>query len=336
MDFIRDFFGKETVKRALFLISIALFLYLIKSVLNLLLLTFLFTYLINSAQTNIVRQLKKISPVREKLITILLYTVLFISIALVLVKYVPILINEITTLFNHRGDFDFDLGPEVMGNYISIIAQQVDLNNYIKSGVSITLQLAGKIGTVSFQVFIALLLSMFFMLEKRKVLNFVSKLEDSKLSGLYKYFSFFGKNFLNTFGKVMQAQIIIALVNSLISVMLLFLMGFPNLATLWFMIFALSLIPVAGVIISLIPLCIIALKIGGITKVVYVIVMIAAIHALESYFLNPKLMSAKIELPIFFTFIILIISEHFLGVWGLLVGIPLFMFLLDLLDVKLE
>jgi len=52
--------------------------------------------------------------------------------------------------------------------------------------------------------------------------------------------------------------------------------------------------------------------------------------------LNPKLMSAKIELPIFFTFIILIVSEHFLGVWGLLVGIPLFMFLLDLLDVKLE
>jgi len=336
MDFIREFFGKETVKRALFLISIALFLYLIKSVLNLFLLTFLFTYLINSAQTSIIRQLKKISPVKEKLITALLYTILFISIALVLLKYVPILINEVSTLINQKGDLDFGKGSDIFEGYISIIAQQVDLSNYIKSGVSITLQLAGKIGTVSFQVFIALVLSMFFMLEKKKVLIFVSKLKDSKISGLYKYFSFFGRNFLNTFGKVMQAQIVIALVNSLISVTLLFFMGFPNLATIWFMIFVLSLIPVAGVIISLIPLCIIAFKIGGITKVVYIIIMIAGIHALESYFLNPKLMSAKIELPIFFTFIILIVSEHFLGVWGLLVGIPLFMFLLDLLDVKLE
>jgi len=39
-------------------------------------------------------------------------------------------------------------------------------------------------------------------------------------------------------------------------------------------------------------------------------------------------------LPVFFTFIVLIFSEHFFGVWGLIVGIPIFIFLLDLLEVK--
>jgi len=54
---------------------------------------------------------------------------------------------------------------------------------------------------------------------------------------------------------------------------------------------------------------------------------------MEAYFLNPKLMSAKTNLPIFYTFIVILFSEHFLGVWGLIIGIPLFMFLLDILGV---
>ncbi|MEE5730434.1 AI-2E family transporter, partial [Streptococcus pneumoniae] len=65
----------------------------------------------------------------------------------------------------------------------------------------------------------------------------------------------------------------------------------------------------------------------------YIVLVIFAIHAIETYFLNPKLMSAKTELPIFFTFTVLIFSEHFFGIWGLIIGIPIFVFLLDILDV---
>ncbi|MDF2505130.1 MAG: putative permease [Clostridium sp.] len=113
-------------------------------------------------------------------------------------------------------------------------------------------------------------------------------------------------------------------------------MGFPKLLALGFMIFLLSLIPVAGVIISLIPLCLIAFKIGGMVKIVYILIMVAIIHLVESYILNPKLMSEKTKLPIFFTFVILIVSEHFMGIWGLLLGIPLFMFIIEILGVKVN
>ena len=101
------------------------------------------------------------------------------------------------------------------------------------------------------------------------------------------------------------------------------------------MIFILGLIPIAGVFISMLPLCLIAFKIGGIIKVIYILTMVVALHFIEGYVLNPKLMSMKTKLPIFFTFVILIVSEHFLGIWGLLFGIPLFLFILDILEVKL-
>lgn len=335
MDFFRELFSREVVRRTLFLISIAVVLYLLGPMTNLLLLTFVFAFLMNSAQNVIVKQLKKITPVKEKLVTVALYAILFGFITLVAIRYFPLLAREVTGVINNFSIDDLKVGSPVIDNFIYQAIQEVDFNNYIKSGVDITIQLASKIGSLSLQAFIAMILSMFFILEKKKVFAFLEKFKDSKLSGFYKYFSFYGNNFLNTFGKVMQAQIIIAFINSIISVCMLYILGFPNLATLWIMILILSLIPVAGVIVSLLPLAIIAFKIGGFAKVVSVLIMIAVVHAFESYVLNPNLMSAKVELPIFFTFIILLVAEHLIGVWGLLIGIPLFIFLLEILDVKL-
>ena len=49
--------------------------------------------------------------------------------------------------------------------------------------------------------------------------------------------------------------------------------------------------------------------------VVYIVVIVTVIHALESYVLNPKFMSSKNKLTNLCTFMILIFSKHFLGVW---------------------
>ena len=45
-------------------------------------------------------------------------------------------------------------------------------------------------------------------------------------------------------------------------------------------------------------------------------------------------MASKTELPIFYTFLVLLVAEHFWGTWGLIVGVPIFTFLLDVLDIK--
>ncbi len=159
-------------------------------------------------------------------------------------------------------------------------------------------------------------------------------LAGSRISFIYDYWITFGGNFCNTFGKVMKVQVTIALINSIISIILLTILGFPQVMSLGVMIFLLGLIPVAGVAISLIPLSIIAFNIGGISKVVAVILMVLLIHGLEAYILNPKLMSDKTELPVCFVFIILLVGEHYMGVWGLLIGVPIFIFLLNAMKVN--
>lgn len=170
-------------------------------------------------------------------------------------------------------------------------------------------------------------------MEKARIVAFTAKFKESRLAIFYTEIEYFGKKFARSFGKVIEAQFLIAVVNCVLSVIALWILGFPQLLGLALMIFLLGLIPVAGVIISLFPLCMIAYNIGGIMYVVYILVIVTVIHALESYVLNPKFMSQKTNLPIFYTFMVLIFSEHFLGVWGLIIGIPIFIFLLDVLDV---
>jgi len=89
-------------------------------------------------------------------------------------------------------------------------------------------------------------------------------------------------------------------------------------------------------LISLIPLTAVAFITGGLIRVLAVLVLVILIHMFESYFLHPRLMANATNLPIFVTFITLIVSERIFGAWGLLVGVPLVAFFLDVFDVQLK
>lgn len=335
MQTLKSLFQRDLVIRIILLLTLILFAYLIRSIFNLILLTFMITYLANSLQNLLLRQINKVIKVNPILIIIIIYLFMTMSIVILLVKYIPIAISESILILDKIEYIKFPKDTSGVMLYLAPILDQIDLENYAKTGVQSTMLFVTNFWKWSLNFFMALLLSLVFILEKDTILRFVYKLKYSKVSVAYNYFSYFGNNFLNSFGKVIQAQIMIAIANTVLSVIGLAIMGFPQLLALAFMIFILSLIPVAGVFISLIPLCLIAFKIGGLIKVVFVLIMIFIIHAVESYILNPKLMSDNTNIPIFFTFVTLIVSEHFMGIWGLLLGIPIFIFILDLIGVDL-
>lgn len=337
MGFIKELFQKEITKRILVLMTFILILYFLKGLLNIFLLTFLFTYLIYSMENMLVKKLGKYIPLNNIVITLFFFLLLTTLITFLVYRYIPMVINQIIIIINQItaevSEFDFKSNIHVK-RYFLPIYDQIDFKNVTKGGVDFLLAAARDIGTWSINIFISLMLSMFFMLERNKVSQFMRRFKKSRIGGFYKYLHDFGVNFLNSFGKVIQAQIIIALANCLLSMIGLSILGFRQILGLGVMVFFFSLVPVAGTIASLVPLAIIAYKLGGLMKVLYVFILIAALHGLESYVLNPKLMASKTDLPVFIIFVILIISEHFMGVWGLLIGIPLFMFLMDLLNVK--
>jgi predicted PurR-regulated permease PerM len=106
---------------------------------------------------------------------------------------------------------------------------------------------------------------------------------------------------------------------------------FPFIATIGIIVFILGFIPVFGFLISSLPIVLLGFNYGGMEVVAAIVIMIAVVHAVEAYYLNPKIVSAYMEFPVFISFVVLLLSEHFLGFIGLLIGVPLFYILLDLM-----
>lgn len=325
----------DTIRRTLVLISVGFILYLVRNILSMVLLTFILTYLIVRG----VDVIHKVSKIPKKVITIVIYLAILIFLYFAITVYVPkLFVQTIKTIedvfgFYQRMDTDNQLYDWIMTN-----VNFNDIKQQLTTGAKVIFSTITSIGSMGITFLLSFILSFFFIIEQDWVTDFGRAFYKSKIGVFSQDVGYLGKKFLNTFGVVIEAQFIIALANTGLTTAGLFLMKFPQeqLLSLGLMIFILSLIPVAGVLISCVPLSLIAYTNGGVQDVIYVLIMITVIHAVESYMLNPKLMSSKTDLPVFYVFIILMFSEKFFGIWGLVIGIPVFVFLLDLLEVKTD
>jgi len=316
-------------KRISIFVLIAILIYAMKSMINLILLTFIFTFLMD----RLVYFIEGKIPINRKLIVVISYASIVGLLSYGLVMYLPMIAGEITALIKQLTTFYTAKHDNLVLNYIVSRMEEIKISSYLEQGVTFVFKYFTDISKIGLQILLALLMSLFFLLEKPRLIEFTKKFRTSKVASIYTEVEFFARKFVGTFGKVIEAQLIIAVVNCILTTISLWILDFPQLGGLSIMIFVLGLIPVAGVIISLIPLTIIAYSIGGMATVLYVGIAIMIIHGIEAYILNPNLMSSKTNLPVFYTFLVLIFSEHFFGVWGLIVGIPVFVFLLDVLEV---
>jgi predicted PurR-regulated permease PerM len=306
--------------------------YMLNIVLLTFVITFVFYHLVEIAQRR--RSEHFTYRIPDVFILTAFYAVFVLLLIFASIVFIPKLAAYFTDIANALINFNFESVEASMDPRIAKVLRNIDFNKYIgETGVVLTSGLTA-IGSFGINLFFSLVLSYLLLLEKNKIRKFGGKLAGSRIAFIYDYLMRFGGDFCATFGKVMKVQVTIALINSVLSMILLTFFGFPQIMSLGVMIFLLGLIPVAGMFISFIPLSIIAFNIGGISKVAAVILMIILIHTLEAYVLNPKLMSNQTELPVCFVFIILLVGEHYLGVWGLLIGVPIFIFFLNAMEVK--
>ena len=128
-------------------------------------------------------------------------------------------------------------------------------------------------------------------------------------------------------GRAFEAQTIVAVVNAALSVVVFLILGLPSIALLAMIVFVCSYIPILGMILSTVPAAFLALKIGGLTLVLWLVVGIMVIHAVEAYMLNPLIYGRHLRLHPVAVLLILMIAEHLFGLWGLLLGVPIAAFI---------
>ena len=359
--FLNKCFTEENGKKLLAYIVLILGIILFKGFIWIFFLTFIFAYLFYSFWKFLNFKLKqllqksKFSKSRKKflkkfccvnLLVVIEYIVflgfLGMTIWWVLPKFleelqaipetIPFVADQIQPIINKLEGIN-NLNNEISGSIDWVLTSQ---------DYGVILNILGKIKTAGYvilQILFALVLSLVFILDRHNLSSYLYRLKKSSYGFFYDEYEKIGTRVVESFGLIFKAQSMIAWVNAILTTSGLILIGlvhgqsFPYLLTLWLFVFIAGFIPVLWTFISSVPILLVAFHfIGWYQVVIEIILLIGIIHMIEAYYLNPKIVSNFIQIPVSLTFVILLISEHFFGFAGLLIWMSFFYFFMTLLS----
>ncbi len=203
-----------------------------------------------------------------------------------------------------------------------------------------TLTTVGNIGStliaVSSQFLLSLLFSFLIVYDLPNLRAGVMSLENTRLRYVYEEVADSLLAFGRTLGRAFEAQILIAIANTVLTAIGIWVINIRGeLAFISLIVFFCSFVPIAGVFISSVPICLLALQQGGVPKVVIAIVLITLIHMLEAYVLNPRIFGHHLRLNTVVVLILVTISGKIFGLWGLVLCLPIATYIFkDAIQVK--
>ncbi|HBT96587.1 MAG TPA: hypothetical protein DEB25_02555 [Desulfobulbaceae bacterium] len=183
--------------------------------------------------------------------------------------------------------------------------------------------MGGKVATVASSFLLALLFSFLIVLDLPDLAAEVRGLENTRLRFLYLSVADNIREFSLVLGRALEAQLFIAIINSILTAIGITMLGLaPHVAFLSVIVFLCSFLPVIGVFISSVPICLIALQVSGLKTMLLAILLVTLIHLIEGYVLNPRIYGSYMRINSVIVLIILTIAGKLFNFWGLLLGVP--------------
>jgi len=194
----------------------------------------------------------------------------------------------------------------------------------IKVVVGVVRELGSRLIAVGSAFFLSLLFSFLIVLDLPKLQAGAQGLRNTKLRFIYEEVADGLCSFARMMGRAFEAQFYIALLNAGLTAIGIMILGIGDkVAFLSVIVFLCSFIPVAGVFISSLPICLIALQESGFGLIFAAIALIIIIHMIEAYILNPRIYGHHLHLNPVLVLIILTVGGKLFGVWGLILGVPI-------------
>lgn len=178
------------------------------------------------------------------------------------------------------------------------------------------------------QFMLSLLLSFFITFDLPRIKKGLRLLQESRARDFYLEIAPGLEAFGVLIGRAFQAQGVIAICNTLLTFALIKGLDIRFETFLCTIVFICSFIPVLGVILSSIPIAVIAFQYNDLLTAVYAIAGILIIHFIETSILNPKILGEMLHLHPVLVLGILVVGEHFFKVWGLLLGVPVMVYII--------
>jgi predicted PurR-regulated permease PerM len=123
------------------------------------------------------------------------------------------------------------------------------------------------------------------------------------------------------FSGVVRGQLVIMLVNGVLSAIGFWLFGLKYWPILALLAGLMSIVPIFGSILSSIPAVMVGLT-QNFWTALWVLLWIIGIHQVEANILNPKIIGVAAKLHPVLVVFSLLVGEHYYGLWGALLAVP--------------
>ncbi|MBH1989019.1 MAG: AI-2E family transporter [Myxococcaceae bacterium] len=221
-------------------------------------------------------------------------------------------------------------------NLLEVLHQTLtDLSEFIRAQSSnIVIELQQLIRGILHFVFnctLVLMITAFILVDTGRIRRFVDRLVQPEHHATLS--AFLARVDVGLSG-VVRGQLIICLVNALLTLAGLLLLKVKFSLILATLAGIFSLVPIFGSIISTIPIALVAFLTSPLAAVLAV-GWIALIHLLEANLLNPKIMGSSAQIHPVLIVLALVSGEHFYGIVGALLAVPITSILITLFQYLL-
>ncbi len=185
-----------------------------------------------------------------------------------------------------------------------------------------------------FSLVLVIVLSVYFAILDTGVEDFLRLISPSKYED---YVASLWNRARKKIGLWMQGQLLSSLIGAIIAYLGLAIFGVPYPLLLAVFTGLLMLVPVFGSFVATIPPLIVAFSAGGVTMLIYVLILYLIINQLEAHLIHPLVVKYVTGIPPLMVILALIAGSSLAGFLGVLLSVPLAATLRELLnDVEKE
>jgi len=319
----------------------------------------LMAYLLYIPESKIERMYKKAKPrilrKNARKWAILTTYIMAILILIILINFIlPVLAESINELignlqnyytkiidtYNNLPDDSFFKTEKVYTALRDL--QNLDIQQYLSMD-RITGYLKGAVGIATgvFDVFVAIVVSIYILAERNEILNFFRRL--AKVLFKEKTYKSLGRYFYSANGvffKFISSQFIDAIIVGVLATIVMKILGIKYAPLLGFSIGLFNMIPYFGAIIAVAIAAIITLITAGFSKALIMLIAIIILQQIDANIINPKIIGDSLQISPILVILSVTIGGGYFGVIGMFLGVPvaavLKILVNDYIDNKLQ
>lgn len=310
---------------------------------------YLFNFILEFYEEKLLKNLKK-KNIRRLLGVLLTYITAFFMFILFLEFVFPQVLDSIIGIVN-----DMPVYIKEVSDYILKLEQKLDLPDDLKKILMskwaefmdfmlvFGTNLLPKIGNFTktlvssiWNIILALIISVYLLIDKEQLLALVTKITKSLLSEerASRFVELVHRGD-NIFGKFLSGKVLDSLIVGVLTFVVLSIVKMPYTSLVAFIIGVTNIIPFFGPFIGAVPSFFI-IVFQSLPMALWFILIIFVIQQIDGNIIGPKILGDSLGISAFWILFSLLIAGKLFGFIGLVIGVPLFVFIYSIIKDNVE